>query len=141
MLRGSIALQFYDDTPQDLRNVLDTAGLLEITEFEVFRIAYERWYGCAVKDSVLEPFFTAYMFNDVVPFWVREFTRVVHRLNRSGELDPRSFGILQPRYRRAAATRGLRYPLIAVMVVTALFILADLAAQVVETNCFFPPCY
>ena len=63
-------------TPQpDVRDVLWTARLLDITEFEVFRVAYRCWYNKSPGDRFLEYQFVPYMFNGIAPFWVRAFTR------------------------------------------------------------------
>ena len=63
-------------TPQpDVRDVLWTARLLEITEFEVFRVAYRCWYNKSPGDRFLEHQFVPYIFNGIAPFWVRAFTR------------------------------------------------------------------
>ena len=64
-------MAFDENIGPDVLAVLKTSALLEITEFEVFRIAYRDWFGRRVADNIIEPFYTDYMFNEVVPAWVR----------------------------------------------------------------------
>jgi hypothetical protein len=126
----------------DVEEVLDASALLEITEFEVFRIAYRGWFGEPASDRTLEPFFTDYMFHDAVPVWVRHFTRHVLALSRAGRLEPREFGIVPEPYRSDTAAKGVRYLIIAVFWMSLLLLLAHFASRLLSDNqCFFPPCY
>ena len=62
-------------TVDDAQAVLWTADILEKSEFEVFEEAYRAWYRETVETNRLERIFADYMFDEVVPFWVRQFTR------------------------------------------------------------------
>ena len=55
--------------------MLWSADILEISEFEVFETAYQAWYQETADVTRLERIFADYMFDEVVPFWVRQFTR------------------------------------------------------------------
>lgn len=138
---NGIGMGFNDKIPPDLLDVLNVSGILEITEFELFGIAYERWYGKRAGDIIIEPFFNGYMFHDIVPFWVREFTRLVLRLDQEGILDPRRLGIQPHRYEAGMAAKGVSYFLIATLFITGLVIVAEFTGIVVNIRCFFPPCY
>lgn len=59
----------------DAQSVLWSAEILEKSEFEVFEIAYQAWYRETPDVARLERIFADYMFDEVVPFWVRQFTR------------------------------------------------------------------
>ena len=130
------------DTPDELA-VIQTAGLLDISEFRVFELAYRRWYGRRPESSQLEHWFGDYLRQAAVPFWVRYFVRDVLYRAGAGTLEPADFGIqaqpLSPRARR----RGL---LLSALVL-ALVVLLLVAAAVTEglpqavRNCYFPPCY
>ncbi len=135
------SMHFDEKLSPDLHDVLATSGILEITEFDLFHIAYKRWFGKDAEDNAIEPFFKNYMFHEIVPFWVREFTRLVLQLDRDGALDPRAFGIQPKRFSKRMAARGLRMLLISILVVSTLIILAELAQQMTGLSCFFPPCY
>lgn len=135
-------MAFDEDMGSDVQEVLDASALLEINEFEVFRIAYAGWFGERATDRLIEPFFTDYMFHDIVPSWVRHFTRRVLKLSREGHLEPREFGILPRPFRQDMAAKGIRYLIIAIFWVTLLVILAHFATRLwPEAQCFFPPCY
>ena len=62
-------------TVDDAQAVLWTADVLEKSEFEVFEEAYRAWYQEAADIHRLERIFADYMFDEIVPFWVRQFTR------------------------------------------------------------------
>lgn len=62
-------------TVDDAQAVLCSAGILEKSEFDVFEMAYQAWYREPPDSHHLERIFADYMFNEVVPFWVRQFTR------------------------------------------------------------------
>ncbi len=135
-------MAFDEDIGPDVQAVLNTSALLEITEFEVFRIAYRDWFGRRAADSIIEPFYTDYMFNEVVPAWVRHFTRLVLQLAREGRLEPQRFGIMPKPFSASMAARGVRYLLIAVIWITMLLLLAHFAARYwPAADCYFPPCY
>lgn len=61
--------------PDDTPDVVSTAALLEISEFEVFDAAYRNWYREVAPEAVLERHFVPYMFEGTAPFWVHQFTR------------------------------------------------------------------
>ena len=133
---------FDENMPPDVQEVLDTSAVLEITEFEVFRIAHREWFGREAEDAEIETYFTRYMFREQVPFWGRHFTHHVTELAQRGALDPEQFGIRPRRYSSTMAARGVRYLIIIVLVVTTLVIVAQITARVWRGGaCFFPPCY
>lgn len=127
----------------DVQAVLNAAAMLDITEYDLFRIAYVRWHGEVPDTRTMEPFFVAYMFNEIVPLWVRHFARLVERLNRLGRLDPQAFGIERLPATRQMARQGVRIGVTIAAIVTVLIVLAEVAAQVLGLGdrCFFPPCY
>jgi hypothetical protein len=73
-----------DTFPLDVRAVLTTARTLHISEFEVFRLAYQKWYGQPAEITQLETFFVAYLFESATPHWVRHFTSQVMALKKEG---------------------------------------------------------
>lgn len=88
---------FFTDTetsiPVDVRNVLDVAALLQVTEFHLFHIAYRYWHGRDASDHSIERVFVPYMFRSVVPFWVRQLCRRVLQAEEEGTLDLTRFGL------------------------------------------------
>lgn len=79
--------------PADVRNVLDAAALLQVSEFCLFQIAYRRWHGSDTSERLIEQHFVPYMFRSVVPFWVRQLCRRVLQASADGTLDPADFGV------------------------------------------------
>ncbi len=82
--------------PLDVRNVLDTAALLQVTEFSLFRMAYRHWHGCDASERSIEQFFVPYMFRSIVPYWVRQLCRHVLQADAEGILDLAEFGVTAP---------------------------------------------
>lgn len=83
-----------EDAPAstDAEAVRDAAFALKVSEFDLFRLAYRRWYGRDAEIKPLERVFAAYMFHQVVPAWVRQFCREVLAAAREGRLDRETFG-------------------------------------------------
>ncbi len=79
--------------PADVRNVLDAAALLQVSEFCLFQLAYRHWHGSDTSEGSIERHFIPYMFRSVVPFWVRQLCRRVLQAAADGTLDPVDFGI------------------------------------------------
>jgi hypothetical protein len=77
----------------DVSQVLDAAALLQITEFRLFELAYQLWYGRDASEKSIEQYFVPYMFRAVVPFWVRQLCRRILEADAKGELDPVQFGL------------------------------------------------
>jgi hypothetical protein len=86
--------------------VLWSAEILEKSEFEVFELAYQAWYRSTPDTTRLELIFAEYMFDGVVPFWVRQFTRTTlephHDWQRDEEMQVHQY--LGACLRAAAAT-------------------------------------
>jgi hypothetical protein len=50
---------FFDEKRMsaDVADVLEASALLQVTEFELFRIAWRRWHGRAIADADLERYY------------------------------------------------------------------------------------
>ena len=123
----------------DIAEILDTAAVLEISEFRVFEIAYAQWYGRAGPLDVIERSFSNYMYHDRVPAWVRQFTRRVLDLRDSGDLSPERFGIRIAPPTPTLIYLGIRYAVWIALAVGMIFMAALFADG--PGGCFFPPCY
>ena len=77
----------------DPRLVTDAAAIIHLREFDLFRAAWQNWFGQPPDDEVLERFFVDYLFHQNVPFWVRHFANRVIRDARDGRLDRHVLGI------------------------------------------------
>lgn len=135
--------RYFDEhkIPNDVWSVLRASSLLSVGEFRVFEIAYKDWYGEDGEETLIEKHFTGYMFNDIVPPWVRHFCKKILRLDSEGTLDPEDFGIM----RKVASPEQINKGLEAIMWIAGamivLFLLGESAADIMRLQCMFPPCY
>jgi hypothetical protein len=127
----------------DIHTVLDAASLLEVTEFHLFELAYVDWFGRPGGTREVEPFFVKYMFQGIVPLWVRQFARKIlggededHR-QLAAEL-----GIRPPEPPPPEVRKAVVYILSLVGVVTGMILLASMThLSPAIQGCYFPPCY
>ncbi|GBE44114.1 hypothetical protein BMS3Bbin10_02204 [bacterium BMS3Bbin10] len=135
--------RYFDEhkIPVDVWSVLRAAALLSVGEFRVFEIAYEDWFGEAGDEKLIEKHFTGYMFNDIVPPWVRHFCKKVLKRDSEGEIDPAEFGVVHKSASRAQINKGLEAAMYIVGFMIILFMFGESAAQVLKLQCLFPPCY
>ena len=61
--------------PTELDTLMLTRESLDISEFEVFHMAYAEWYGEKPVQSRLEKQFDDYLSSGVLPFYVRHYCR------------------------------------------------------------------
>ncbi len=136
-------MPFDENLPPDIEDVLQAAAVLDVTEYELFHLAYLRWHGQRAEEQLLERRFAAYMFRRRVPVWVRHFARLVHSQNARGELDPVALGVARLPRTRQMVRRGAQFGVAIVTTMTALFIFVEFAARVLRIGevCMFPPCY
>lgn len=81
------------DTTDDGRLVMDAAAALEIREFDVFMLAYQRRFERDPLPDRIEDIFARYMFGQEAPAYVRQFAREALEQAQSGTLDPAAFGV------------------------------------------------
>jgi hypothetical protein len=136
---------FFDEKKMssDVADVLEATALLEVTEFEFFRIAYRRWYGREVDDDVLERLYLPYMFHRRVPLWVRQLARDVIQKAEDEALDPRAYGVLPRPLSMDMYNRGLRYFLWIIVIFGTMLTGAATVAELMPwyQSCYLPPCY
>lgn len=127
----------------DWLQVAETAGLLDVSEFELFDLAYRDWYGRAAAPAELERNFARFMFQDVVPFWLRRYCRRIRRPIRHG---PAARGSLPTPAGRLPARPRRWLLLVAVWLLllpTVLVLLVQCSSDLMPflSECYFPPCY
>ncbi|NJN46531.1 MAG: hypothetical protein HC808_08690 [Candidatus Competibacteraceae bacterium] len=127
----------------DVQTVVDTASVLHVSEFDVFRLAYEKWFGHPAAHTEIDKDFTQYMNREIVPMWVRAFTRQVRRLSGAGLLNLREFGIepAPSATYRTALLGGMAFALIVMVVVLLVYFAVQGTEFVAATGCRLPPCY
>ena len=69
------------------------AGVLQISEYELFRIAYRNWFNHPLTETLLDSLFKDYLVYGKVPYWVNDFSRKVHEKFKAGELNYKDYGI------------------------------------------------
>jgi hypothetical protein len=92
MHRQGAEIVFQDDAEA----VSFVAGLLGISEFGLFEIAYERWFGRKTNEKTMEAFFGTYLKSGLMPFWLRNMVRTIICEHRQGNLTPGGFRMYQP---------------------------------------------
>ncbi len=97
---------------RDLQGIGYASGLLDVSEFRFFQIAYTQWYGQDILESQLEYVFADYMFESSIPHWVRHFTRkIIDSFNKEA-LDPINFNIARPQTTKKLRSAGIRYTIL-----------------------------
>lgn len=121
----------YDDDSieQDTLDVLSASAILEITEYRLFELAYERWFGEPPKEDKVESVYARYMFRENAPFWVRQYCREVMARDRKGILDPTEFGVFPAPETETLFQRGLRYGMVVAFVMITLHLIAILVSK------------
>ena len=136
---------FFDEKRMSaaVADVLEASALLQITEFELFRIAWRRWHGRAITDRDLERYYLPYMFRSQVPLWVRQLARQVIAEAEASRLDPASYGIMPRQLTTDMYNRGLRYCLWLAIIFGTLLTGAAMVAELSPwyQSCYLPPCY
>ena len=112
----------------DLEKVASASKLLQIPEFRFFQIAYFQWHGREISENHLEYIFAAYMFEDIVPHWVRHLARTVISRNENGVIDPEDFHIERPKTTLELKSAGFGY--IAILSIVVVIFCIMLAVHV-----------
>lgn len=73
--------------------VVFIAGLLQISEYELFRISYQQWFNRPISESRLETLFKDYLAHGNPPYWVNDFARKAHEKFKAGVLNYKDYGI------------------------------------------------
>ena len=69
------------------------AAILQISEYELFRIAYQKWFNRPISENRLDSLFKGYLATGDVPYWVNDFARKAHEKFKAGELNYKDYGI------------------------------------------------
>ena len=77
----------------DIKLIGFISALLQISEYEFFRIAYQSWFNRPIIEKRLNILFKDYLATGSVPYWVNDFARKAHEKFRAGKLDYRDYGI------------------------------------------------
>ena len=136
-------MAFDENLPADVQSVLNATALLDITEYQFFQLSYMRWFGQQGTDRRIEVAFTSYMFQSLVPSWVRYLARYVEDCANRDCLDPFALGVQRLPHDRRMVHKGIRYAIILVLVLFGLIVFVNTMARLsgLSQHCMFPPCY
>ncbi len=129
--------------PPEVKEVLEVAALLDTNEFNIFKLAFKHWFGHSVHDEKLEHSFSNYMFNEIVPHWVRHFTREVLRNQLIDDLDPATYGLSEPTPSPRTLFWGRVYTSAIALIILLLFVITLGPEELfgITKSCYFLPCY
>ena len=116
---------------KDLESVMVASKLLQVSEFSFFNLAYVQWYGREIQANAMEKIFATYMFEDVVPHWVRHLARRVLSTYDIGTLDPSEFNLERPKPSPRLRYTGMGYSIMLtiVMVIFCMLITGHISPQ------------
>ena len=69
----------------DVEQVNMASAWLGACEFQIFCDAWQAWYDEKPSEKRIEPYFVDFLGQDAVPFWVRNYVRLI--LNRKDLLE------------------------------------------------------
>ncbi|TDY02589.1 hypothetical protein [Thiohalophilus thiocyanatoxydans] len=129
--------------PPDRQVLLDAVGMLDISEFRLFELAYYAWYGEHARPEKLDEDFARYMFREEVPFWVRHYARDVLKKAQQQTPDETTTETMLSPTARSGLRRGLRLFSGLVLLLLFLIVLASHSPEwmLFGAQCYFPPCY
>ena len=84
------------------------AGLLQISEYELFRIAYSNWFNHSITETRLDVLFKDYLNYGDAPYWVNDFSRKIYEKYKAGELNYKDYGITRRVCDRKTKIKGSR---------------------------------
>ncbi|MGD8926115.1 MAG: hypothetical protein PVG20_04660 [Thioalkalispiraceae bacterium] len=64
----------------DAERVVYIASVLNVSEFRLFELAYEDWFGEPGPETALEAAYMAYVVYGCTPVWVRNYARKTQQL-------------------------------------------------------------
>jgi hypothetical protein len=137
--------KFFKGKPKDdLKSVVDAASALNVSEFEVFCLAYQHWFGHSADTREMNAFFGRYMNTAVAPMWVRDFTRRVRTIqedNRShADAEALDTHTQPPATHWTAFLGGMAFAFM-IMIIALLIYLVLQTEEATMMNCQLPPCY
>ena len=136
----------WDDCPK--RNeILHTANLLQIGEFQLIQLAYKVWYNENLPEDKINKIFSEYMITGIIPIWVTYYAKDILKLDQVNVLDSynekyhvydHEFGayIYDNKQRKR---RGILYATIIAFVFVATHYMAINYVESEESAGFFPP--
>ena len=75
---------FNNNLIDDNNIVSDASGILDVSEFKIFQMAFYAWFGEDGNYKFIESCFGSYLKDNKLPIWVRNYARrIVNDYNRN----------------------------------------------------------
>lgn len=84
---------FRKSKPTDTQLVFKASAWLEVSEFQVFCDAWQAWYDEKPPEKRIESYFVDFLGQDAVPFWVRNYVRIIINRKDLHEKEKRRLAI------------------------------------------------
>ena len=100
------------------------SAVLQISEYELFRIAYQNWFNRPIPEKRLDILFKDYLANNSTPYWVNDFVRKAHEDFKAGKLNYKDYGIRRRVCDRRSKIKGwlITFSLIILMLLYSIMI-------------------
>ncbi len=100
------------------------SAVLQISEYELFRIAYQNWFNRPIPEKRLDILFKDYLANNSTPYWVNDFARKAHEDFKAGKLNYKDYGIKRRVCDRSSKIKGwlITFSLIILMLLYSIMI-------------------
>ena len=84
-------------TNDDAEQVYYIASVLNVSEFRLFELAYDDWFGEAGNERILEAVYMSYVVCGATPVWVRNYSRKTQQLcDEAGMYLPQTASLPAP---------------------------------------------
>ena len=77
----------WNDNPKR-SDILLSANLLQIGEFQLIQLAYKDWYKINLPEEKINKIFSEYMLTGIIPIWVRYYAQDIIKINKANALEP-----------------------------------------------------
>ena len=100
------------------------SAVLQISEYELFRIAYQNWFNRPIPEKRLDTLFKDYLANNSTPYWVNDFVRKAYEDFKAGKLNYKDYGIRRRVCDRRSKIKGwlITFSLIILMLLYSIMI-------------------
>ena len=76
----------WDDSPKR-SEILHSANLLQIGEFQLIQLAYKVWYKEDLPEHKINKIFSEYMITGIIPIWVTYYAKDIIKLDNVNKLN------------------------------------------------------
>jgi len=76
----------WDDNPKR-SEIIEAANLIQIGEFQLIQLAYNKWYKEDLPEDKINHIFNEYMVTGIIPIWVTYYAKDIIKLDKVNILD------------------------------------------------------